>query len=346
MVYGRWKFIQMFHYRRTNSLSMCNCVACGIFLSTCFLGLIPHVRHQEDLIRVSWRGSGRENSSANTDTGERGVFFSTESVVLLGFLMILIIEQLVHICSASRTSSKTSPARADALPSLRSLLEGDAEDGQPLVDTTLDDRDDGMQDIVFLRSSSPMDCGSPHAGFSQAAPPTDSISARTLFLLFGLSTHSFFEGIALGVQHDKNDFMNILVAVMFHEVLCCVAYGVSMAQQHTPVRSALPTVIILSASIPLGMIIAVLVDQVNSNSLMLRFVLEGLAAGTFVYVACVEMLSVELGHSHGHSHNGNHGQPNAHGHHASPFQGLMKAGAVVFGVLLFCGLRFARGGHH
>ncbi|PIO73953.1 hypothetical protein TELCIR_04043 [Teladorsagia circumcincta] len=119
-----------------------------------------------------------------------------------------------------------------------------------------------------------------------------------------------------------------------------------MAQQHTPVRAALPTVLILSASIPSGMITAVVVDQIHSNSLTLRFVLEGLAAGTFVYVSCVEMLSVELGHSHGHSHGGNSGQHSAHGHQASPFQGLMKAAAVVFGVLLFWGLKFARGGHH
>lgn len=61
----------------------------------------------------------------------------------------LFILQLVVSCSASRGFVKTSPARANAPPSLRSLLEGETEDGQPLVDTTLDDHDDGMQDIVF-----------------------------------------------------------------------------------------------------------------------------------------------------------------------------------------------------
>ncbi|KAK5970408.1 Zrt (ZRT) Irt-(IRT-) like Protein Transporter [Trichostrongylus colubriformis] len=294
---------------------------------------------------MSWGTAAKANSSNQDNSGEYGFFINTESIVLLGFLMILIIEQIVHSCSATSSSSKTSPIRGDALPSLRSLLDGEAEDGQPLVDTTLDDHEDGMQDIVF-RSSSPVDCSSPHAGHSHVMPVTDGISAHTLFLLFGLSIHSFFEGIALGVQHDKGDFVNILIAIMFHEVLCCVAYGVSMAQQHTPVRAALPTVLILSASIPSGMITAVLVDQINSDSLMLRFVLEGLAAGTFVYVACVEMLSAELGHSHGHSHNGNHGQHGGHGRQPSPFQGLMKAVAVVFGVLLFWGLKFARERHY
>lgn len=35
---------------------------------------------------------------------------------------------------------------------------------------------------------------------SHAIPLEDGLSARTLFLLLGLSVHSLFEGVALGVQ--------------------------------------------------------------------------------------------------------------------------------------------------
>lgn len=64
---------------------------------------------------------------------------------------------------------------------------------------------------------------------------------------------------------------------------------------------------------------------------MLRFILEGLAAGTFVYVSCVEMLSAELGHSHGHNHSGDHGREHDERHidHAkppSPFQVCHRIG--------------------
>ncbi|KHJ87446.1 hypothetical protein OESDEN_12781 [Oesophagostomum dentatum] len=38
--------------KRIISLSICNCVACGIFLSVCFLGLIPHVHQEENIIRL------------------------------------------------------------------------------------------------------------------------------------------------------------------------------------------------------------------------------------------------------------------------------------------------------
>lgn len=328
--------------KHTVSLSLCNCVACGVFLSTCFLGLVPHVRYQEEFIRRQHTG-GNLSDHNSPDSQISGL--TTEKIVLLGFLMILVIEQITFACSSAGFATKLS-AQSNTLPSMRSLLDGESEDGRPLVDTTLDDHDNnGMQDIEF-RSPSPVDRNPRHVIHTHVPPPRSEISARTLFLLFGLSTHSLFEGVALGVQHTKDDFMNILIAVMFHEVLCCIAYGVSMAQQHTPVRAALPTVLIVSASIPAGILIAVAVDQINSNTVFLRFILEGLAAGTFMYVACVEMLSAELNSSHVHTHIGvdeEHGGQHAASH--LPLQGLAKAIAVVFGVFLFWMLKFARDSH-
>jgi hypothetical protein len=56
-------------------------------------------------------------------------------------------------------------------------------------------------------------------------------------------------------------------------------------------------------------------SDASSFALASRFVLEGLAAGTFVYVACVEMLGVELaGHRPG---------------------GQTKAACVCIGVFVF-----------
>ncbi len=54
----------------------------------------------------------------------------------------------------------------------------------------------------------------------------------------------------------------------------------------------------------------------SRHSLFLRFLLEGIAAGTFVYVACVEMLAAEISHAHGE-------------------RNFLKALAVTAGVLVF-----------
>lgn len=54
------------------------------------------------------------------------------------------------------------------------------------------------------------------------------------------------------------------------------------------------------------------------TALLIRFVLEGFTAGTFIYVSCVKMLSSEL---------------NAYEHDIR--KGLSKALAVIIGVLTF-----------
>ncbi|PAV67015.1 hypothetical protein WR25_18368 [Diploscapter pachys] len=354
--------------RHNSLLSVANCLACGIFLSTCFLGLLPHVRHQEMVLRgTNGTGNSKEPSQSQAFLSP---MITTESVVLLGFLLILLIEQAVAMCSSS--SSANSPQHSghhshsrlatscDAngndpvkrLPTLRNLLErsddvtGGDEDGLPLVDTSLLD-DEDEQDIVFRSGSPGMQTGSGMHGHSHSLPlSSEGLTARTLFLFLGLSIHSLFEGIALGVQKERSDFINVLIAIMFHEVLCCVAYGVSMAQQRTSTRAALPTVLILSATIPAGMLIAIIVDQVDTaNTNVVRFVLEGLAAGTFVYVACVEMLAAELA---GHGHHSEHSQ--FHESHSSrppsKYEGLSKAIAVSIGVALFWGMQQLIGKDH
>lgn len=62
--------------------------------------------------------------------------------------------------------------------------------------------DDGM-DIIF-RASSPSRERPEPTGHSHALPLEDGLTARTLFLLLGLSIHSVFEGVALGVQVDEH----------------------------------------------------------------------------------------------------------------------------------------------
>lgn len=64
------------------------------------------------------------------------------------------------------------------------------------------------------------------------------------------------------------------------------------------------------------------------NAQLCRFVLEGLAAGTFVYVACIEMLSHEL---------------NVHEQSTKP--GLSKVFAVIIGVFVFFFITTAFGHH-
>ncbi|TMS35302.1 hypothetical protein L596_002733 [Steinernema carpocapsae] len=307
-------------------LSLSNCFACGIFLSTCFLGLLPHVQHHEQLIRHNLEKAAG-NETAEPVTGWKSVLLDSNLVILCGFLLILLLEQLIFCCSAETDSSHEAASfhtRSGKKESTAKFFSLDGDVGEPLVDTTFggDDESDDEGKIEF-RMTEEVEShfhGHGHGHHHHHVMPAGGLSIRSFFLLIGLSIHSIFEGVALGVQGEIKDFISVLVAIMVHEVLCSLAYGVSLAQQHATPRSAVVSIVLLSACIPFGMCSAVMIQTLDSaTALTFRFALEGLAAGTFVYVSCVEMLSAEIG-----SHDK---------------KGVVKAICVSAGVFVFLTIR-------
>ncbi|VDM41753.1 unnamed protein product [Toxocara canis] len=382
-------------------LSLCNCFACGVFLSTCFIGLIPHIREHEVKLRTLWASERKVATTTETSN----ILIKTELIVLGGFLFILLVEQVFHTCghcspyghthrncaSGNGSSAAGSKGGGEAVgTTTATALLSIGGDEEPLVLNRLDSEDseeDGVEStpkiefrriddalisprysgirigkynliafaiqekqcywsLLFLgmemsrkecrtRTLSDQHRGSSgHGGHSHLNMLSGSGKRLTLsscFLLLGLSTHSLFEGVALGVQTDESEFYELLLAIMLHEVLCSFAFGVNLAQQRIPIGVAFFAASLLASCIPFGMCTSILVNSLDSTaSLLVRFFLEGLAAGTFIYVACVEMLSAEL-----HVSSTDH----------AARSGLYKAVAVIAGVVIFFGITVLFGRH-
>jgi zinc transporter 1/2/3 len=64
----------------------------------------------------------------------------------------------------------------------------------------------------------------------QHAPKDDSLSAY--LLLFALSVHSIFEGIAIGVQNDVDSSIRLMIAIIIHKLVAAVALGISFTRAH------------------------------------------------------------------------------------------------------------------
>uniref|UniRef100_A0A915DT03 Uncharacterized protein n=1 Tax=Ditylenchus dipsaci TaxID=166011 RepID=A0A915DT03_9BILA len=84
-----------------SALSMCNCFACGIFLATCFLGLIPHTLVSEAILRNHLFGPSNRSVNTHNDHMQSkpigwAMFLDTNLMVLLGFLLIVLVEQSSH----------------------------------------------------------------------------------------------------------------------------------------------------------------------------------------------------------------------------------------------------------
>lgn len=85
-------------------LSLCNCFAAGVFLATCFLGLVPHVREhviRYEQLQFPKATSSFNETSADSDVSDHKMHKTmpwTEVLLIGGFLLILLIEELIHVC--------------------------------------------------------------------------------------------------------------------------------------------------------------------------------------------------------------------------------------------------------
>jgi zinc transporter ZupT len=234
-----------------SGLALSNCFACGIFLGTCFLGLIPHVQMQENVIL--------KQLNISDPHSQEYPYLRTNFVILSGFLIILLIEQVAFLCAPNSASTTDAHYHPPDIAARQNNGLHDSDSNQPLVLLDSDSEPDELEEIQF-RTAEPQHphhdhSHDEHGGHHHHVLPGDTGSIEYILLLIALSVHSIFEGIALGAQKEFNGFMKFLLSIMVHEVLCSFAYGVSLSKQKIPLKKAFGSILFLSFSLPIGLLI-------------------------------------------------------------------------------------------
>ncbi|XP_044054895.1 zinc transporter ZIP3-like [Siniperca chuatsi] len=258
-------------YRR--ALSLCNSFGGGVFLATCFNALLPTVRDKvADVFR---------QLKISSD------YPLAETMMMLGFFLTVFVEQAVL------TFRKEKPSFID----LETFNAGGSEAGS-----------DSEYDTPFIssargspggggggsRGSHGHQHGHQHGHFS----PAELAGAgplRLASLVLALSAHSVFEGLALGLQEDGGKLGGLFLGVAVHEMLAAVALGVSVAKASLGMKDAAKLGVTVSLMIPLGMVVGMGIESAQTLAgAVVSVVLQGLAAGTFLFVTFFEILSREL----------------------------------------------------
>jgi len=117
-------------------------------------------------------------------------------------------------------------------------------------------------------------------------------------LLAGLSIHSLLEGLALGAQRSVAAAAALFVAVLAHKLTDGFALGVSLARVHAARAHARNLVTAFSLTTPLGIAFGALASSAmdSAHAAMLDATLTALAAGTFIYLAGLEIISTPFSH--------------------------------------------------
>ena len=112
------------------------------------------------------------------------------------------------------------------------------------------------------------------------------------FILMGaLSVHAIFEGIATGLQQDFATCVNLCAAIWLHKFAASLSISVAMQKNDFPFRMLFGLISIFSLATPLGVGIGMIVG--NSPKLV-QIVFTSLAAGTFLYIGCSEVIVEEF----------------------------------------------------
>ncbi len=102
-----------------------------------------------------------------------------------------------------------------------------------------------------------------------------------------LSVHSFFAGVATGLADSKSHFWNLLAGILLHKWAAAMTLGFQLAVAYEKIWQILWQLSIFMFSTPVGVLVGI---ALGDCSKMVSSSFNAIAAGTFVYVACTEVV--------------------------------------------------------
>lgn len=112
-----------------------------------------------------------------------------------------------------------------------------------------------------------------------------------------LSLHAVFEGLAIGLQNKEENIWYLFIAVSIHSSTILFCMGVELLLAGAKIKFIFLQMLALATASPFGILVAVLVtlktDMQTRAKSTLVVALEGLSAGTILYITFFEVLNRE-----------------------------------------------------
>ena len=111
-------------------------------------------------------------------------------------------------------------------------------------------------------------------------------------LMIALSVHSIFEGLALGLSKNETDVVNMVIAICAHKEAAALSLGISLVKTFPDdFRLCRQLITIFALATPFGVILGI---ALAGSSDIIEIVFNSIAAGTFFYIACSEVIVEEF----------------------------------------------------
>ncbi|CAD7684480.1 unnamed protein product [Nyctereutes procyonoides] len=243
--------------RHRRALSLLGCASAGVFLGA---GLMHMTAEALEGIESEIQGlmvqnrTERVGNASEDSDSARMGYPYGELLISLGFFLVFLLESLALQCC---------PGAAGG--------------------TTVQEEEWGGTHVPGLHSHGP--------------PPSPSKGPLgSLVLLLSLSFHSVFEGLAVGLQPTVAATVQLCLAVLAHKGLVVFGVGLRLVRRGAGARWAALSILSLALMSPVGLVLGLAATEGDPQGGrgLAQAVLEGVAAGTFLYVTFLEVLPREL----------------------------------------------------
>ncbi len=250
-----------------------SCFGGGVFLATCLLDLLPSAHDQLSSALKELRIIERK----------RGQFPLAEFLIAVGFFLVLFLEQIVLWWKEEWRG--TTDGTSAGLESTENLLEETRR----------------LPALLGSISTEPMDIAEHRTedlfgGSDIHFDPEAHSVFRAFVLVFALSLHAVFEGLALGLQRDVSTTLQIFGALCIHKTVLAFSLGLRLVQSRLSSQAVALLCIVFSIMAPIGGFAGIAVVQLAQKKYadMVSGSLQAIACGTFLYVTAFEILPHEL----------------------------------------------------
>lgn len=293
------------HQQVTCALALCESFGGGVLFATCFLHMMPEVWKSVEVLK--------QYGNLQTD------YPLSQMTVSLGFFLVYFVEELSHwfltkvpdqVCD----KKNDNPARLVSPLSLSSnnkvsplnqendvyIIQDDMfKEKEALESVPISDNASLSSEVVKENKKNEemnKEIDEIEEEMEIQARTTQQIM-RYVLIVSALSLHSIFEGLAIGLQHSVPNIWYLFTAVSIHSATILFYIGLELLLKKTKLRTLLANVIILAITSPIGVVLGLIITlranmdtRVKSTAVV---VLEGLSAGTLLYITFFEVLNRE-----------------------------------------------------
>ncbi|XP_075215363.1 zinc transporter ZIP3-like [Lycorma delicatula] len=264
----------------------------GVLLSTAFLHLLPEIRASIETLQFK----------------KTIPYFKSmplaELLMCVGFLFLYLLEEIAHRFVSHKNRQQDSDG-GDRVADLTDSVEvtSTPESTVNRVES-LDDSDTNKTNFLPLNDRPQIQrfanienrTGTINDAVKDAtpAPPrSDNAifftkgSGKNFLLIFALSIHEGFEGLAIGLESQPDAVWYMIVGVGAHKAVIAFCIGVQMLSSELDFKVTVLYVSLFGSATSLGVAVGLFL---YTESGILSVILQGLATGTLLHVVFFEML--------------------------------------------------------